>query len=199
MLRIAKRDSKSIEQLYDRYSPLLYTLIKRITGEKETAEEILSEVFIIIWKRIDHFNPDTSSVFTWLVTLARNKTIDVLKRKKGDAHLPEYSNEYETEHILPKLSPAIKQLELGDVLKNSDKLLNALKGLTDAQKLVLSLSYFEGLDEKEVAEELHIPAVTVKSKLQVAMGMLLQKLKESHRDSQEILLNRDNGKEIKID
>lgn len=196
MLSVAGHDSKAIEQLYDRYSSLLYTLIKKISQEKETAEEILSDVFIIIWNRADHFDSKTSSVFTWLVTLTRNKTIDVLKRKKGGSDLPDYTDEFEIENILPKLSPAIIPLELEEALKKRDNIVNAINGLTDAQQLVLTLSYFEGLGEKAAAEKLKIPAATVRSKLQVAMGILVQKItnspglisKRNQADGEEIIL-----------
>lgn len=183
MERIAGRDSKAIEKLYDRYSPLLYTLIKRTAIEREIAEEILSDIFIIIWKRINHFDLKINNVFTWLVLLARNKTIDVLKRKKNISGLPEYNDEYEIENILPKLSPAIKTFDLEEALRMKDKISKALNELTEAQKLVLNLSYFEGLDEKDISARLKIPAATVKSKLQVAIGILLEKL--SNPDSKE--------------
>ena len=80
MLKVAGYDSKALEHLYDRYSPILYTLIKKIVDDKEVAEEVLSDVFVIIWKKIDQFDFKTNNVYTWLITIARNKAIDTLKR-----------------------------------------------------------------------------------------------------------------------
>jgi len=178
MLKVAGYDSKALEQLYDRFAPILYTLIKKIVTDKETAEEILSDVFVIVWRQIDQFDFKTNNVYTWLVTLARNKAIDVVNRR-NDKILPEYNDEYEKEHILPKLSPEIPPLELRDVLGKKEKIVKALKSLTDAQKYVLELSYFGGMDQAEIAAKLNIPAVTVKSKLQVAFGKLMQKVSEA--------------------
>jgi len=179
MLKVAGYDSKALEQLYDRYSPILYTLIKKIVTEKESAEEILSDVFVIVWKQIDQFDFKTNNVYTWLVTLARNKAIDVLNRKFGKL-IPDYDDDYEKEHIVPKLSPEIQALELKEVMNKKEKLEKALNGLTDAQKYVLDLSYYGGMDLAEIAGKMNIPAGTVKSKLQVAFGNLMQKVSEAN-------------------
>jgi RNA polymerase sigma-70 factor (ECF subfamily) len=178
MLKVAGYDSKALEQLYDRYAPILYTLIKKIVTDKDTAEEILSEVFVTVWRQIDQFDFKTNNVYTWLITLARNKAIDVLNRNNGKL-LPEYTEDYEREHIIPKLSPEIEALELADVLNIKDKIEKALGSLTDAQKYVLELSYYGGMDQGEIAGKLNIPTMTVKSKLQVAFGNLMQKVSEA--------------------
>ena len=179
MLKIAEYDSKALEQLYDRYTPLLYTLIKKIIPEKETAEELLSEVFVIIWRQIDQFDFRSSNVYTWMVTLARNKAIDVKNRTIGKV-TEEYTDDYEKEKILPKLSPEIESVELEEVLGMKEKIEGAMKSLTDAQKYVIELSYFEGLDESGIAEKLKIPSSTVKSKLQVAIGNLMKKISKTN-------------------
>jgi len=178
MLKVAGYDSKALEQLYDRYAPILYTLIKKIITDKDTAEEILSEVFVTVWRQIDQFDFKTNNVYTWLITLARNKAVDVLNRNNGKL-LPEYTEDYEREHIIPKLSPEIEALELADVLNIKDKIEKALGSLTDAQKYVLELSYYGGMDQGEIAGKLNIPTMTVKSKLQVAFGNLMQKVSEA--------------------
>ena len=178
MLKVAGYDSKALEQLYDRYAPILYTLIKKIITDKDTAEEILSEVFVVVWRQIDQFDFKSNNVYSWLITLARNKAIDVLNRNGGKI-MPEYNDDYERENIVPKLSSEIEALELADVLNNREKLENALGSLTDAQKYVLELSYYGGMDQEEIAAKLNIPTVTVKSKLQVAFGNLMRKVSEA--------------------
>ena len=80
MQRVSSNDSKALEVFYNRYSSLLYTLIKKIVSEEKTAEDILSEIFVIIWRKVDQFDFNTGNVYTWLVTLARNKAVDSLKR-----------------------------------------------------------------------------------------------------------------------
>jgi len=177
MQKIAGYDSKALEQLYDKYAPTLYTLIKKIVTDKEIAEEILSDVFVIIWRHIDQFDFNTSNVYTWLIMLARNKAIDVLNRRQ-EKNLPEYNDEYEKEKIIPKLSPEMKAIDLSEVTVKKEQIEAAINSLTDAQRYVLDLSYYGGLQEDEIAAKLKIPVVTVKSKLQVAIGNLMQKLSE---------------------
>ena len=178
MLKVAGYDSKALELLYDRYAPILYSLIKKIVTDKESAEEILSDVFVIVWRQIDQFDYMTNNIYTWLVTLSRNKAIDFLNRRLGKS-LPEYTDDYEKEFILPKLSPEIHPIELEEVLNNKNRMEKALNSLTDAQRYVLELSYYGGMDQEEIAAKLKIPTVTVKSKLQVAIGNLMQKHSEA--------------------
>ena len=175
MLKIAGYDSKALELLYERYAPILYTLIKRILQDKEVSEEVLSDVFVMIWKHIDEFDFKTNNVYTWLVTLARNKAIDEKKRKAGE-EMEEYNDEYEKERILPKLSGEIEALELSEVEERREKIEGAIKSLTEAQRYVMELSYYEGMDENGIANKLKIPVSTVKSKLQLAIGNLMQKV-----------------------
>jgi RNA polymerase sigma-70 factor, ECF subfamily len=179
MLKIAGYDSKALEQLYDRYTPLLYTLIKRIIPNKDTAEEVLSEVFVIIWRQIDQIDFKSSNIYTWMVTLARNKAIDIKNRNVGKV-TEQYTEDYEKEKILPKLSPEIESTELEDVLEMKEKIEGAVKSLTGAQRYVMELSYYEGLDEIGIAEKLKIPSSTVKSKLQVAIGNLMKKISKTN-------------------
>lgn len=179
MQKIAGYDSKALEQLYDRYTPLLYTLIKKIIPDKETAEEVLSDVFVIIWRRIDEIDFKNSNIFTWMITLARNKAIDVKNRNEGKI-AEAYTDDYTKEKILPKLSPEIESVELEEVLGMKEKIENAIKSLTEAQRYVMELSYYEGLDESGIAEKLKIPSSTVKSKLQVAIGNLMKKISKTN-------------------
>ena len=118
----------------------------------------------------------TNNVYTWLITIARNKAIDTLKRNMQKEEIEDYTDNYEEEKILPKLSNSINPLDLEHILNNGEKVKDTINSLTEAQRYVLELSYFEGLNEKEIAEKLKIPLPTVKSKLQLALGIIQQKL-----------------------
>jgi RNA polymerase sigma-70 factor (ECF subfamily) len=175
MLKLAGYDSKALEQLYDRYSSMLYALIRKIIPDKELAEEVLSDVFVITWRQMDQFDFKSNNVFTWLVTLARNKAVDAMKREMGKEKR-EYTEEYEKEEILPKLSPEIKAIEFADVNEMREKIKAAISSLADTQKSVIDLSYFEGLDENVIAERLKIPVSSVKSKLHLANNSLTKQI-----------------------
>jgi RNA polymerase sigma-70 factor (ECF subfamily) len=176
MLKVAGYDSNALEELYGRYSPFLFTLINKITGDRESAGQILSDVFVIVWQKIERFDFKSNNVYTWLVLLARNKAIDAIKRRENPAGLPDYNDEYENAHIIPKLAEYIAPLELEKIDSKKDGITDALNKLTDAQKYVVELAFYNGLKEDEIAKKLNIPVPTVKSKIQVILTNLHKKL-----------------------
>lgn len=175
MLKIAGYDSSASELLYDRYAPVLYALIKKIIPNQELADKVLSEVFVITLKQIDQFDFKSSDVYTWLVTLTRNKAIDSMKRQQGKEKRV-YTEEFEKDEIIPKLSPEIKAMEFSDVTRMRNNIQAAINSLTDAQKSLLDLSYYEGLDESMIAERLKIPVSSVKSKLRLVNASLMKQI-----------------------
>lgn len=168
MQRVADYDSKALEILYNRYAPILYTLIKKIASDASFAEEILTEVFVIIWRKVNLFDIYSGNVYTWLITLARNKAVDMVRRTRKNLTMPGYTEKYEDKFIVPKLSKQIDALDLTTALSIKSSVESALNKLTDAQQYVIYLAYYEGLTQKEIAEKLNIPYVTVKSKIKIA-------------------------------
>lgn len=167
--RISNRDSKALESLYNRYSPVLYTLVKRIVVEKDLAEEILADIFVIIWQKSSMFNINSGNLFPWLINLTRNKSLDFIRRNKS-LIIEEYSDEYENSIIIPNLSSIMPTGNLDKTFSSGEKVYDAVHNLTEAQQYVLSLAYYDGLTESEIASKLNIPLLTVKSKIRVALN-----------------------------
>ena len=180
MKKVASYDSKALEVLYNRYSTILYTLIKTIVSDEKLAEEVLSDVFVIIWRKINRFDFRKGNVYTWLITLARNKAVDTIRVKRSGVETEPYSDEYENKFILPVLEPVEKNLELKDALNRTVKMQKAMEELTDAQQYVIHLAYFEGLTESEIASKLNIPVPTVKSKIRIALTNLKENLSKGY-------------------
>lgn len=178
MQKISSKDSKALEQLYDRYSPVLYTLIHKIVRSREVAEEVLADMFLIIWKKHFMFDMSTENVFSWLITLARNLAVDKKKRMYGH-HTIEYNDDYEDNVIIPSLSKEIDPLDLNTALEIRSNIDTAFQKLTDAQRYVLNLAFYEGLTENEISDRLNIPIVTVKSKIRIALTNLKNFVKGS--------------------
>ena len=176
MQRVHMNDSKALEALYNRYSPLLYTLIKKIVADEEVAKDVLSDVFVIIWRKIDLFDFNLNNVYTWIVTLTRNKAIDTLRRTRNTSEMETYDDEYENTNIIPKLSPISDPLDIETATNIKDSIEAALNKLTGAQQFVINLAYYEGLTQKEIAERLKIPVPTVKSKIKIALSNLKENL-----------------------
>jgi RNA polymerase sigma-70 factor (ECF subfamily) len=174
--KVTDYDSKALEELYDRYAPILYSLIKKIVTDQKVAEELLTDIFVIVWEKSSILNSSANNVYTWLVTLARNKAVDRKRRDESTEELPEYNDDYENEYIIPNLSKSIDPLDLNNALSVKENFEEALNNLTDAQQYVVYLAYYEGKTESEIAKKLNIPLPTVKSKIKVALTNLKQNL-----------------------
>ncbi len=164
LLQIVGYNSAAFEQLYNRYSATIYSLVKEIVTNQKLAEKILLNVFSVFLKRIDYYSTTSNDIFTWLTLLARNISLDALKRMKFVEDIPDYSDEYEVEVILPNLSEVITPIELDQRSELGEKIKSYKSHLTEVQNLVLSLVYFEGLNEEEIAKRLSVPVVTVRQK-----------------------------------
>lgn len=172
MSKIKENDSKALEELYDRYSPILYTLIKKIVPDQTVAEEVLADIFVILWKKGKSFELSNENLYTWLIILARNKAVDRKIRDSKLKELPEYSDDFEDEIIIPKISKSIDSVELSKVQAEKEKFEGAMNKLTEAQKYVINMAFYDGKTQGEIASELNIPQTTVKSKIQVALSNL---------------------------
>ena len=173
--KISNRDSKALESLYDRYSPVLYTLVKRIVVDKGVAEEILADIFVIIWQKSSMFDINSGNLYSWLINLSRNKALDFIGRERS-LITEEYNDEYENKFVIPTLSSLIPSNDLDKTFNNREKIYSAVHSLTEAQQYVLSLSYYDGLTESEIAKKLNIPLLTVKSKIRVALNSVKENL-----------------------
>lgn len=176
MRKVSEFDSKALELLYNRYSPILFTMVKKIAGEEKYCEEILSDVFVIIWRKSNLFDFDYGNVYSWVINLTRNKALDFLSRQNDSTSLPEYDDSFEDENIIPHSILKSELPEIKLALDRKEFIDKAFKKLTDAQQYVINLAYYEGLTSDEIAARLHIPPQTVKAKIKVAVNILRDNL-----------------------
>jgi RNA polymerase sigma-70 factor (ECF subfamily) len=144
-------------------------LVKRIVIEKEIAEEILADIFLIIWQKSSMFDINSGNLYSWLISLTRNKALDWIRREKS-LIIDEYNDEYENTFIISNVSSPILSSYLYKTFSRGEKIYSAFHNLTEAQQYVLSLAYYDGLSESEIAAKLNIPLLTVKSKIRVALN-----------------------------
>ncbi len=169
----AKKDTMAFEELYDRYAPLVYKLISKITEENEKESAILTEEsFLIAYKYAHRYNPGTENAYTWLVYIARNKAVDSMRRKRDIPGMPSYTQSYEEKIILPHLSRVIDPLDFSIAMSVKDTIENALNQLAEPQQLAIFLSFYLGLTPEEISEEMNIPVKTAAVKLQNALTNL---------------------------
>lgn len=168
---IASEESGALSTLYDRYKNLVFSLAANIIGDHETAEEITLDVFMQVWKKADTYVPEIATVKRWLVSITRNRSIDMLRRRKirFDSHTPQWSPV--SSDTLSTGDNMEQAIELSMMRK---KISAAVRGLPEEQREVLALAYFKGFTHQQIAEILNSPLGTIKTRIRLGM----QKLRE---------------------
>lgn len=179
--KVTGNDKKALETLYLRYSPVVYPLLLKIIRNEKIAEETLVDVFVLIWRKVSSFNFNTDNVYAWIITIARNKAIDVIRRLLDEDNVEEYTDEYENNYIMPVLSQGIMAMDMKAAQEMKANISDAFNNLTDAQKYVIELAYYEGLTESEISEKLNIPLPTVQSKIKMTLTSLNEFLIKSRK------------------
>ena len=172
MSRIKTRDKEAISELYDHYHRLLFGLILSILKKREEAEDILQEVFTNIWEKADQFDTERGTVYTWIVSMARNKSIDRLRSKvyKEQKKQAVSLNDEDVHH--PLYSEETDPLENTILMDRAKKVHAALAQISEKQRKVLQVAYFNGMSQSEISEEFDIPLGTVKTRMRDGMMKL---------------------------
>lgn len=165
---LKKKDMVAYNALYDNYSAALYGVITRIIPAEEIAEDILQEVFIKIWKAIDSFDQSKGRLFTWMLNIARNSSIDYIRSKQSRIE-NKIQNIDDSAYELSKRSKTMNT----DVIGVKEQVIK----LKDDQRILIDMIYFKGYTQEETAEELGIPLGTVKTRVRAAIMQLRQTLK----------------------
>jgi RNA polymerase sigma-70 factor (ECF subfamily) len=167
---IAARDQVALHALYERMHRVVFTLIMRITNNRETAEELTLDVFHDVWRRAPQYDAAGGSVVGWIVNQARSRAIDRVrfeqrkKRVNPDADQP------------PPAISAGDSAELFELMEQGQLLRNALTVLTPDERHVIEIAFFSELTHAEVAARLDQPLGTVKTRIRSGLGKLRQVL-----------------------
>ncbi|HKL18090.1 MAG TPA: sigma-70 family RNA polymerase sigma factor [Halalkalibaculum sp.] len=167
MKRIKARDEEALAELYDLYNRLLYGMIISIVKKREEAEDVLQEVFIKIWESASTFDEERGNVYSWLVTLARNKAIDRIRSKDYKTQKKASQDVDAPEFFLKgdKFDP----LETTIFSDRTELVKRALDKIPESQSEVLKIAYYRGLTQREISEQLEIPLGTVKTRMRQGM------------------------------
>jgi RNA polymerase sigma-70 factor, ECF subfamily len=158
MQQLLRRDVSAFEELYERHSRIVYSLVLRILRQGSTAEEVVQDIFLQLWRNSSRY--DTSRPFVpWLLTLARNRALDHLRLKSERQR----RREEQTEEF-PQIAAAAPEYEkVLDEKRRAERVRALIGSLPAAQKKAIELAYFEGLSHSEIAASLNEPLGTVKS------------------------------------
>jgi RNA polymerase sigma-70 factor (ECF subfamily) len=170
---VEKKDPDAFAVVYDRHGGAAYSLAYRIVGDRSTAEDIIQEAFLSVWRSGARYDRARGSLRTWLLGIVRNRAIDFLRREVAQP---------------PKLSVAQESLPESASPDRTDtealrreaarKVHGALSVLPADQIRVIELAYFGGLTHSEIAGILSMPLGTVKSRMRLAMEKIRTQLAE---------------------
>ncbi len=164
MESIARGDQSGLAELYDRHSRLVYSLALRILRDQGDAEDVVQEVFAQLWRQASRFDVARGNLAAWMVTLARTRALDALRRR----------------NVRPKLAADAEAPDRADETPGADvqivwasraeEIRRALDTLPLLQRIAIELAFFDGLTHSEIAEQLEVPLGTVKTR--VRQGLL---------------------------
>jgi len=173
---VAKAQPDALDELYRRYSRLVYSLAFKMVSEPTTAEEITLDVFTRVWQKATTYRADQAGVNTWLVSMTRHRAIDWLRRQH--VRLDHHSLSWTDVHaeVIPhaKNNPE----HATELSLRQERVHAAIAQLPPDQQEALALAYFKGQSHREIAEALDQPLGTVKTRIRLGM----QKLRDLLQD-----------------
>ena len=156
--RLRGGDQSAMADLYDLYSSVVYGVALRVLGDTTAAEDVLQEIFLQLWRRPQAFNAERGRLAPWLAVIARNRAIDVLRKRPPEADIDE--------------TPLSTGIDLEDVAAQRlaiERVRSAIGQLPPEQRKALEMAFFEGLTHTEIASKTGEPLGTVKTRIRSAL------------------------------
>ena len=170
--RLLRKDVSAFEQLYTRHSRIVYSLVLRILRQGPTAEEVVQDVFLQVWRNSSRYDSGRGPFIPWLLTLARNRALDRLRLKSERQRGREEQREE-----LPQMVDDPQYERTLDEKRRAEHVRSLLTSLPSSQKKAIELAYFDGLSHSEIAQALKEPLGTVKSWIRNGLLRLKEELK----------------------
>jgi RNA polymerase sigma-70 factor, ECF subfamily len=158
LTRIGQRDENAMEDLFRCYSGAVYSVALRVLHDSGQAEDVLQEVFLQLWRDPTVFVQQRGSLGGWLVVVARNRAIDLFRRRKPTDSV---------EDVV--LASSVNVAEEAERNTTMQKVRQVIAGLPQEQRSTLELAYFEGLSHTEIASRTGDPLGTVKTRIRQAL------------------------------
>ncbi len=171
---IKQKQESGLTMLFHKYGAAINGILLRTVKDPQIAEELLQQVFLKVWNKIDKYDSQKSSLFTWMRVVAKNIAIDKIRLKS-------YSRNLKTESI----DVHVNNITGDKTNLSSIDVENLLLELDDKYKVVLIKMYLEGYSQGDISKELDIPIGTIKTRIRKAISILREKLK----NEKNLLLN----------
>jgi RNA polymerase sigma-70 factor (ECF subfamily) len=176
MQGIQKGDPEALSQLYDRYNGIIKALILRVIHNDAEADDLLQEIFMEIWNQAKNFSAQRGKPLGWMVTLARRRAIDGLRKKQAYARAEErLKGETEQQPEAWMHNATETEISLGDTRQLIRTVIDSLPPL---QQEAVELAFFQGMSQREIAAKTNTPLGTVKTRLELGLKKIYDGLKE---------------------
>lgn len=172
---IARQDQLALQQFYDRYNKLVFSLAMKVLNCRTEAEEITLEVFWQIWQQAAQYNETRGSVVAWLIMITRSRAIDRRRaRERNGNTLYVFDNTNLNDIAVDVIDDPEENFYSS---QRREAVINALSEMSDKQRMAIELAYFAGLSQSEIAVQLQEPLGTVKTRIRSGIQILREKLK----------------------
>jgi len=187
--RMQSGDQRALGEFYDRWFPVVNGLVSRMVKSAGDAEDVVEETFWQAWRQVDRFTEDRGSVQTWLLTIARSRSLDRLRslKRRREESIDDASSSIASagsasvESALPPSSS--DPLLAAELQERAVLIRGALAELPREQREALELGYFGGLSQSEIAERTGLPLGTVKTRMRLALLKLRDRLAVLREDA----------------
>jgi RNA polymerase sigma-70 factor (ECF subfamily) len=169
MAAVVNRDGNALETIYKRYEPLLRTVILNVIRDESDVDDVLHDVLLQVWEQGHRYNPNEKGLRGLLVTLARRRAFDRLRRRAAYRRATESLKEDTDNPLTFETTTISSEVEVHDL---SDLLKRVIQELPEAQKEVINLAFFRGMSQREIAAKRQISLGTVKTRLHLAQKKL---------------------------
>jgi RNA polymerase sigma-70 factor, ECF subfamily len=154
-------DEQAMAQLYERYSPVVYSVALRVLGNTAAAEDVLQDVFMQLWRSPEMFDASRGSLPGWLAVITRNRAIDSLRKRRPEADITE---------IVVSVEPDLASS--AGWSRALEKIRSVLGGMPAPQRSALEMAFFDGLTHSEIAQKTGEPLGTVKTRIRAGLMTL---------------------------
>jgi RNA polymerase sigma-70 factor (ECF subfamily) len=180
--QIANARPDALSVLYDRYGRLVYSLALNVLGDAESAEEVTQDVFVRVWEKAGTYRVEQAKVSTWLTSITRNRSIDLLRRRgvRPEGHSIGWEDlTADGSWRLDGRAPDPEEQAVQSI--RGQRVRAAISNLPPEQQQALALAFFGGFSHTEIAARLGEPLGTVKTRIRMAMQRLRNLLEEEQR------------------
>lgn len=162
--KLMAREESALSEVIDLYGGMVNGMARRIVADATLAEEVAQDVFVALWRRPGAFDPERGSLKTFLATLARNKSVDLVRREQTARRTKE--------SLIQEFPSTVTSHEFTGALDSRAEIQGALAAISGEQREAIALAYFGGRTYREVAEELAIPEGTAKTRLRDGLAKM---------------------------